>query len=88
MSGQTQLSGQAQRKIVLALMASLTGLGFGLVAVVHHDGRQMIARWILLVVVGLWLAVAFYRDGKQPKQPRRRWGEGSSAPVPRLDSKP
>lgn len=78
------MNSRAQRKVVIGLVGALIGLGFALVALSHHDGRQIVARWLALMVLGIWLAGYSYRDGKRPQPgPRRRWGEGSLMPSTR-----
>ena len=66
-----------QRKIALALIGGLAGFAFGLVSLLHHEGRQVVARWAALMVISFWIAAQLYRERNRPELPRRRWGEGS-----------
>jgi hypothetical protein len=66
------VNGRVQRKITFGLVVALVGAGLAVVALVRGQDRFILARFVALGLLGLWLAVFAWREGKKPV--RRWWG--------------
>ena len=66
------MNGYAQRRIALGVIISVAGVGMTVVAGVQHQGRQIMARFVALALLGLWMALSARRQAKRPVS--RWWG--------------